>query len=371
MRDEIFKVIHKWMYIRDEIPVDIIMATALAALFPGDPLWTLVIGPPGSGKTEIIRSLSGEHVYPLDTLTSKTLVSGLRDNRHPDAPSGIIQDLNGKVLVVKDLTVMLPSGTNCVRPEDNVFNQLRAAYDGEYAAAHGSGMKQQKYKSTFGMIACVTDTIDKLRATNNSLGERFISIRVSQDSMKAIVRSQDNTGREPEMREELSKCLIEALDFYQAYGKGIGIPKLDSITVPKVCALGDFVAKFRTEVDRDYRGNIVHVPALEIGTRLVKQFTRLAQMLILYEGYTYGHLVRVALDCLNPMRVKVLKAIYSCNDATPYEISEIVNIPHQMVGSMCEDLALLELCDKVTRGNAKNYSFKPEILDLILEAELL
>ena len=43
----------------DQDVIDIAFATYVGNKLDGDPLWTCIIGPPASGKTEIIASMDG------------------------------------------------------------------------------------------------------------------------------------------------------------------------------------------------------------------------------------------------------------------------------------------------------------------------
>ena len=98
---------YKWFKLKDMIPSDVIMATALAVMFPGDPVWLLVVGPPGSGKTELVRAFpEGPHATAIDSMTKYSLVSGLKVSGKEET-FGMIENLDGKVLLIKDLTVML------------------------------------------------------------------------------------------------------------------------------------------------------------------------------------------------------------------------------------------------------------------------
>ena len=368
MRDEILKVFRKWLFIDDEIPLDIVMATALAALFPGDPVWTLLCSSPGGGKTEMVRALSGPYVYSLDSLTTKTLVSGLKDKKSTQK-FGILPDLDGKLLVIKDLTVML-QGAAIPRPEENVFTQLRAAYDGEYAAAHGSGHKRQYYKTKFGVIAAVTPIVDRYRVMNSALGERFLTIRIHQNSNESIKKAQENCGKEELMRAELQLAMKSALDYYKSMGTTLGIPMLDTDIMTKIQTLGEITAKLRTEVDRDWQRVVTSLPETEVGTRLVKQLTRLGEMLKLYDAFDYSKLVRVCRDSLNRIREKVARTVFEDYKVTPWDVHRKVGLSYPTIRDACEDLFLLSLCDKEEKGRTPYYSYKPEVLELILKSEL-
>lgn len=368
MRELVLDTFQQWLYLEDIAPFDVIIATALATFFPGDPLWLLVVGAPGSGKTEIVRSFNGDYVYALDSLTSKTLVSGLKDkksNKH----YGILPDLNGKLLVIKDLTVMLQYA-NVPRPEDNVFNQLRAAYDGEYAAAHGSGHKRQHFEAKFGLIAAVTPAVDRFRALNTSLGERFLTIRVSPDSTKAIAKAQYNCGKEVAMREDLGNIMRLAMEFYRDEGLKNGLPVLCPDNIGKIAALGDLTARLRSEVDRDRLRHITTLPQPEVGTRIVKQFTRLGELLSLYGAYDYKTLTRVARDCINPLRMKVLQEIYKEVSENSYQIHKNIEVSYSTVREVCDDLWVSGICEKKTKGRNEIYSFTPKMLDLIWNSDI-
>ncbi len=371
MRKEVLESFHKWLKFDDEYPLDIVMACGLAVLFPGDPLWLLVVGAPGAGKTEMVRAFKGQYVYPLEILTSNTLISGLRDNNNQHKRHGILQDLDNKLLVIKDLTTMLQSTSNA-RSETNVFNQLRAAYDGELSAAHGSGLKKQDVKSRFGLIAAVTPVVDRFRALNSSLGERFVTVRIHQDSAEAIKKAQEHTGLEDQMRPELQTVVEETLNYYQKCGNMFGVPSLDNDDLKKIQGLGELIAKLRTEVDRDsYKRTILSIPEAEIGTRLVKQFTRLGQMLKLYGGYDYRKITRVARDSIHPIRLRVASALYNEYKGTAWSLHENIDLAHQTVKESLEDMWLLGLCEREVKGKAEYFNFKPDIIDLIMETGVM
>ena len=368
MRDDILRVFHKWLWIEDEVPLDIIVSTALASMFPGDPIWILVIGPPGCGKTEIVRALSGEWVYSIDSITSKTLISGLKE-KGKETKFGIIQDLHEKLLVIKDLTVMLQSNPYA-KSEDNIFSQLRAAYDGEYASAHGAGHKRQYYKARFGLIAAVTPIVDRYRSLNTSLGERFLSIRISQDSIRAIEKAQENCGREETMRLELQQVLAESFRQYKELGKSVGLEPLNFDDALRIRALGNILAKMRSEVVRDKLRHPVAIPETEVGTRVVKQLTRLAEVLNLYGAYNYQNLTRVTRDSITPLKLRVIRALYEMFRANPWELHHKTGLPYPTVREVCEDLYLLKICDKEERGRTGYYTFNSESIELIIISEM-
>jgi GTPase SAR1 family protein len=260
-KENIEKALQKWLSISDMVPFDVIMATALAPLFQGDAIWLLVVGPSGSGKTELVRALRGDYVVSVDTITSNSLISGLKVPGK-DETFGMLETLDKKLLVIKDLTTMLEK--TAASRDDTVFAQLRSAYDGEYAAFHGSGHRRQAYKAQFGLIGAVTPAIDRYRAVNSALGERFLTIRIEMDpneENEAIEKSQDNRGTETAMRQEIGHAVTTTLNEYRDIATEIGCPLIQGPDLKKIRALSYLLSHMRTEVARDHRHNIIGTPS--------------------------------------------------------------------------------------------------------------
>ena len=124
----------RWLYIGDAEALDMILATAVAIFLKGDPLWTLVVGPSGGGKTELLSIFAdSDDAMMLSKLTPHTLLSGLKTVQ---PGTDLIFQLNDKLLVIKDLAPILESGQDQQR---EIFSDLRDAYDGRVVKAWGSG----------------------------------------------------------------------------------------------------------------------------------------------------------------------------------------------------------------------------------------
>ncbi|MBA3328219.1 MAG: hypothetical protein H0T43_07950 [Solirubrobacterales bacterium] len=76
------------------------LGTVAANLLDGDPVWLLVVGPPGGAKSEILQATAGlPDVHVAATLTEPALLSGeahrcargvagLEELHHADAAAG-------------------------------------------------------------------------------------------------------------------------------------------------------------------------------------------------------------------------------------------------------------------------------------------
>ena len=187
-RDEYLQILSHWLYLEDFQAIDIIMATAISICLPGDPVWLFLIAPAGSSKTELLRSFTGNLIYTISTLTPQTLISGLKGVKDAD----LLPKLNGKVLIIKDFTSILSK-----KNEDQtaIFADLREAYDGYLEKSFGSGVGTKRHESKFGLIAGVTDAIDKYRVVHSQLGERFLKCRLHTRPEAAINRAGEMAGR--------------------------------------------------------------------------------------------------------------------------------------------------------------------------------
>ena len=56
---DVLATFQRWLYLPDTDAVLAALAAVAANRLSGDPVWLLLIGPPGGGKTEILASLTG------------------------------------------------------------------------------------------------------------------------------------------------------------------------------------------------------------------------------------------------------------------------------------------------------------------------
>ena len=313
--DELRNVFKKYLEIdeADAEILDVVLAAACDRRIGGDPAWLYLIGPSGSFKTEVLRSLGHvPEVYSLDSLTPQTLISGkVEKNRKTgkyEPVAGILQHLDNQVLVIKDFTVVLS-----MREESRqeILSQLRAAHDGYYEKAFGTLEEPLRIKASFGLVAGVTPALDKYVKTHVSLGERFLKVRVHSDSRKKTARrAVKNLGHEKEMRLIFKRAVgnyLETLEFK--------IPKVTREQQNKIFNLALYATTMRTHVwAKFYHGEIVDLepPVVEFPTRIAKQMMKLTNLLAIVRGRhevtdddikTIG---RVARDCGSPVRQQII-----------------------------------------------------------------
>lgn len=140
-----------------------------------DPLWGWLIGPPGSMKTELLRSLKDHDcAYFVSSLTPQSLISGFEreDGRDPS----LLASIDKKILTIKEFTSVIGLPDSQTR---QIFGDLRSIYDGFHNKQFGS-VGTRGYTTRFAMLAAVTPHIDKYTMVHNDLGERFLAFRLSR-----------------------------------------------------------------------------------------------------------------------------------------------------------------------------------------------
>lgn len=312
-------VYRKWYELRDFEPVHVTLAGVAANLADGDPFWLLLVAPPGSMKTEFIRSLNGlDFIYPLSSLTPQTFASGYQTKG--DEPS-LLMRLDQKIVTLKDFTTVL---TMHREARGEILAQLREIYDGAYKKEFGNG-KVVDWVGRVGLIAGVTPVVDTYSSVHQVLGERFVLYRLAAADGKAVARqAMRQRGTEPVMREELRQAVAAFFADLVPLNKEIPEPILD-----RLCALAEFTARARSAVIWDHRGEIEYIPQPEGPGRLAKQLASLASGLAIIRdtptvtAADYMTVFKVAEDCVPAPRKAIISHLVDTYASAPPETSAV------------------------------------------------
>ena len=310
---ELKDVFKKWLFIgSDEEVIDVILSAAVDRRIKGDPLWMALISPSGGTKTELVRSLKNDDIYTLDSVTAHTFISGKVDKDEEGKPIpvlGILKEIDKKVLVIKDFTVLLGKRRE---DRDEIFSQLRSLYDGYIEFAFGTSAQPVRIEANIGLIIACTPAIDTFTKMYLQLGERFLKIRHHPDSKKATHKALQNLGKEEQMRDEL----IDATSRFLKYLNFDDTPTISEMYSLLIEDISLSVAILRTPVPINFwkfEINDAAQPVTEYPTRLVKQLMKLAYSLAIIRGRKnvtkedLETVKRVARDTCVPNRVAVIK----------------------------------------------------------------
>jgi hypothetical protein len=353
---ELRSVFGRWLLIADEGFLPILTGAILAHGLGGEPVWLLVVAPPGGTKTEPLRAFYGyPGIYPLSELTARTFASGL-DTGGSD-PS-LLARLSHEILVLKDLTTVLEGHRE---ERQAILAQLREIYDGRFDKAWGTG-RELHWEGRLGFVAGVTPVIDSHQQAMSVLGERFVLFRPRLPDRRRLARfAVEHAGQEEAMR----RALVAAMHGFLA-ARPTAAPAVPDPILDRLAMAADFVTRARSAVIRDgYRRELQYAPEPEAPTRLVKVLRALAQGIALahdsptVERRDLALVLRVALDCLPVVRRRVIAALVQqatvAEDDPSLSTSKVAGAAHFSTATIrraLEDLEALGItvCRKQGKG---------------------
>ncbi len=212
------------------------------------PLWLLTIGGPSSGKTNAVLGIQHAKptVYYLSSFTDHSFISGFRPE-DGSKPSDLLNDLDKKCLVVKDLTPMFTDREDKVKA---VLGQLVDIYDGSYARFTGT-RGSVSYDSTFSFVAFITpDAINKHQRYMEQLGNRFLFYLLPELTNKerqkglGLIGDENRREKEERFRHLCSSYIVELLESPQPLKKVV----ISDPYKEELKNLADFIARGRSTV---------------------------------------------------------------------------------------------------------------------------
>ncbi len=357
-------VFERWLLIVDSAFLPVLAGAFLAHRLGGEPVWLLIVAPPGGTKSEGLRTLYDyEGVYPLSELTSHTFASGL------DTPSGdasLLSRLSDEILIFKDFTTVL----EMFRDERQaILAQMREIYDGRFDKAWGTG-RELHWQGRLGFIAGVTPIIDRHQSVLSVLGERFVLFRLEvPDRVLLAEKALAGASQEAAMRHELAEAMHGFLN-----ARGSAPPAVTPAVTSSIAIVADFVTRARSGVIRDgYRRELEYAPEPEAPTRLAKVLLGLASGIALaYDsseitGRELALVLRVALDCLPVIRRRVIAALVEdaiTDDGATLSTTVIAGAAQFSATSIRRSLEELQAlgivtCRKTGAGKADEWQLAP------------
>lgn len=342
----------------DQDLIHTVLATAAAERLTGDPLWMMIIGGPGSAKTETMNSLSmsGARVMGCITSPAAFLSGTLANEKEGDTPGtgGILNSMGSSgLLCFKDFTSVL-SMHHTIRGA--VLSALREIYDGHWVRDLGNrGGRTLEWRGRIGLIGGVTGVWDNHYEVIGQMGDRFALIRLDSTGSReeATERAMMNVGHEVRMREDLAFAVKAVLGLIP---RGLQPEKADDDITPLIQA-ANLATMARSTVTRDKHGNLEDVHAPEMPTRFVKQLVMVlhgAKAIGLSGEAAMRLTMRIARDSISPpLRLRILQklaeaptawnsgGIYSAKD-----MSDSIGRPMQSVRRELEALWMLGLAQR-------------------------
>lgn len=359
-RELLKDVMARWLVIQDWEAIDVVVATVLTIFMPGDPVWLFLVKPSGGTGTELLRSFTDDYIHHISSLTPHTLHSG------KPGVKGLLYQLDNKVLVIKDFTSILGLRDN---DRNQIFSDLRDAYDGYSNKAYGSGAEESKPVAKFGIVAAVTSVIDKYRVVQSVLGERFLKVRMMIDEKGAVRKARQVAGKEEQMRHDLRNATTACLEYYR--GLIPNVKSSEGQIGEKIENLAILLGRLRSGVMRDRQHIVQYQPDPEVGTRLVKQLEKLGQALACFQGKErvseaeYRTLVRLARDSTDAQRWKLIRELAEAGCAqTTKELADKSRMPVNTTREVLENAMMLDIVDRELSSDEYHWSLTKDVAEL-------
>lgn len=351
-----------WLHLPDTGALDIVLGTIAANRLDGDPVWTLLVGPPGGGKSELLNAVSHlDDAHPAGTLTEASLLSGTpKKDVASAAKGGLLREIGEHgILVCKDFGSVLSMNRDA---RAGVLAALREVFDGSWTRHVGTdGGRCLSWSGKVGFVGGVTPTIDRHHAVMGAMGERFALYRLTEVDVDVQARQALlHAGRERSMRKELAEAARAAIGT-------LTVPRpLDEEETDSLIALATFVVRARSAVERDgYSREIELVPDAEAPTRLIIVLERLLAGLDAIgcdRGQAFAVVTKTALDSIPALRLLCLRSLEKYDELDTNQVALEVRHPTSTARRALEDLVAHGLVERI-RQEAANQAHHWKLSD--------
>jgi hypothetical protein len=357
---ELIATARRWLLLPDPGPLLVVLATVAANRLDGDPVWVMLVGPPGSGKTELLGAVGGlPDVHPVGTMTEASLLSGTpKRELADDAKGGLLRVIGERGLVVcKDFGSVLNMNRDA---RGSVLAALREIFDGSWVRHVGTdGGRTLAWQGRVGLLAGCPPTIDRHHAVMSSMGERFVLYRMpTLDPSEQGRRALAHAGREATMRRELH----EAVGVFFEGDLHPPLP-LSRVDENRLVSLATLAARCRSAVERDgYRRDVELVPEPEVPTRLSVGLSRVLgglDAIGVVREEAWRVLTKVALDSIPAPRRAALNALLACTcPVGTGDLAAAIGYPTTTARRILEDLAAHSVVERYPggKGETDNWS---------------
>lgn len=185
-------VLRKHYHDPDVQAARIVLGAVAAHDLEGQPVWMMIVAPPGSMKTELAEALADcEGVHLIDQLTPRTFLSGqIQDGekRHNGRSASLLHRIGSGIIVMRDFSTILE-----LRADDvaTIMSQLRCIHDGAFTKEVGTSEETPSWRGRITCIVCATPAVDGRAGSLRPLGERFMQVRPPRTSVEGALRAMN------------------------------------------------------------------------------------------------------------------------------------------------------------------------------------
>jgi len=356
--EEVEAIYKEWLYLDyDPDILRILYSIFLANRYDGLPVWAMLIGKSGCGKSELLNSLDEvSESYLVSKLTPNALASGYREGEH-----SLLNELDKKILIIKDMSTLTEMPADA---RGSIFADLRDAYDGRFVKKTGSSTVD--WRGKFGVIGGATPAIEKVKGYDASLGERFLNLKFRTDEEDEYLIQEKSIANNMK-RSIMQKALKDAaVKFFKQFRRNKELEIPPAVT-RAILISARSVAKARSGVSRDRFTRDVDemVMTSEVPTRITAQLllvSRAALDIGSDEKTTIRIVQRLCLDSIPSVRIQILRHLIQGAERAK-DLRTLVRMSRPVIERALEDMWFLHL---VSRDMGSNYKVSDVSMENIL-----
>lgn len=346
-----------------------ILATVVANHFRQDPVWTLLVGPSSSGKTELLRlPLLLPVAHKASNLRRTGLLSG-SIKKGSDEDTGLIFRIGDfGIIVVEDITTLIQSSSDVL---GETLALLREIYDGHVVRHFGHSSKDEvKWDGKAGFVGGVTPAVDKCHRLLTTMGDRFLMSRMSVDHDLMVVQGQKavhRIGVPDDIRQHLA---VETRDFLLPITtklRNAVLPPLPQSLTNRLVAMATLACRLRTVTERGSNGDVIGGYINEMPPRIACQFSsllygHLAIGLTLEEAFqAVSHVARSSVPAI---RQQVFEHVLASPGAVVDGLADEMRIPKTSANRLITEMYCTRVFDKAGK-KLGHFEVSPKLMDLM------
>ena len=277
--DDIWEKLEKFLILNSDWreALELVLAVPVSLRYKTTPAWVMLVSGPSTGKSELLRLIQDSDLaFWMDDLSSKTLVSGYRDEVEErrtgeKTDPSIAKKIHGKTLIMNDLSRVLGKG----QESRMIMDHLRILFDGQIKAAYGNDNIQTIY-SDFNVLCGCTGEIDNMTANTVSLGERFLYYRSADLPLEERVRRASSAAKRDRLVHKyrrdaalITRRFLEKSKFAE--------PEMTPEQTTRIANLAELVVAWRPNLNTDWSGEVLSPPIREGSTRVSGQLGTIAR----------------------------------------------------------------------------------------------
>ena len=339
-------------------------------------MWLLVIGDPGSGKTEII--IQSLRTFPeaqiIGSLTPKCFLSSFKRDKNDTKDHGMLSRGGpSQVWLAQDWTDFA-----AMKVEDRaqVAATLRKIWDGELTGSTGVDDANKSWRGKVTMLAVAAPGFERHWAVLSDLGERFVTLRWrAGNRADAMSKVRKQAGNEDSIRKVAQEHMQKILEGSRHDSQ---MPTDDLMR--RLDGMAEVICQLRRHVERESFGTreVVEVARCEFPSRValaLSQVVRTHCDLFHKDKAGLEELAlgeRLATDSI-PSAIRQIIERIPRKGGVPYAaISRQVQVPLTTLKRCLDDLILL---DVIRPYESKGWGdrvaqFTPDFLEVLYASGL-